>query len=106
RKGDHVVAFDDLYGGTRRLFSQTLSNFGLDFTYVDAREARNVNRAIGKRTKMIWLESPTNPLLKICDIRAISEAASRHHLITVLDTTFMTPTFHIHIRPRLHTMTI
>ena len=93
RKGDHVVAFDDLYGGTRRLFSQTLSNFGLDFTYVDAREARNVNRAIGKRTKMIWLESPTNPLLKICDIRAISEVASRHQIITVLDNTFMSPYF-------------
>ena len=93
RKGDHVVAFDDLYGGTRRLFSQTLSNFGLDFTYVDAREARNVNRAISKRTKMIWLESPTNPLLKICDIRAISEVASRHQIITVLDNTFMSPYF-------------
>ena len=93
RKGDHVVAFDDLYGGTRRLFSQTLSNFGLDFTYVDAREARNVNRAIGKRTKMIWLESPTNPLLKICDIRAISEVASRHQIITVVDNTFMSPYF-------------
>src|SRR3989449_7838441 len=93
RKGDHVVAFDDLYGGTRRLFSQTLSNFGLDFTYVDAREARNVNRAISKRTKMIWLESPTNPLLKICDIRAISEVASRHQIITVVDNTFMSPFF-------------
>src|SRR5438034_1253783 len=80
KKGDHVVAFDDLYGGTRRLFSQTLANFGLDFTYVDAREARNVDRAVSRRTKMIWLESPTNPLLKICDIRAISEVASRHQL--------------------------
>ncbi|HLQ20967.1 MAG TPA: aminotransferase class I/II-fold pyridoxal phosphate-dependent enzyme [Nitrososphaerales archaeon] len=93
KKGDHVVAFDDLYGGTRRLFSQTLSNFGLDFTYVDAREARNVDRAISKRTKMIWLESPTNPLLKICDIKAISEVASRHQIITVVDNTFMSPYF-------------
>ena len=93
KKGDHVVAFDDLYGGTRRLFSQTLSNFGLDFTYVDAREARNVDRAVSKRTKMIWLESPTNPLLKICDIKAISEVASRHQIITVVDNTFMSPYF-------------
>src|SRR5256712_12754561 len=94
RKGDHVVAFDDLYGGTRRLFSQPLSNFGLDCTYVGAREARNVNRARGKRTKMIWLEPPTSPLLKICDIRAISEVASRHEIITVGDSTFMSPYFH------------
>ena len=93
KKGDHVVAFDDLYGGTRRLFSQILSNFGLDFTYVDAREVRNVDRAVGERTKMIWLESPTNPLLKICDIKAISEVASRHHAITVVDNTFMSPYF-------------
>src|SRR5207245_7331636 len=76
RKGDHVVAFDDLYGGTRRLFSQTLSNFGLDFTYVDAREARNVNRAIGKRTKLIWLASPTNPPCRTCHLRAIPAVAS------------------------------
>jgi len=58
-KGDHVAAFDDLYGGTRRLFSQTLANFGLDFTYVDAREARR-RSTVSRRTKMIWLESPTN----------------------------------------------
>src|SRR3989454_11211900 len=93
KKGDHVVAFDDLYGGTRRLFSQTLANFGLDFTYVDAREARNVDRAVSRRTKMIWLESPTNPLLKICDIKAISEVASRHQITTVVDNTFMSPYF-------------
>jgi cystathionine gamma-lyase len=93
KKGDHVVAFDDLYGGTRRLFSQTLSNFGLDFSYVDAREARNVDRAVGKRTKMIWLESPTNPLLKICDIKAISEVAASHQITTVVDNTFMSPYF-------------
>src|SRR2546426_11949990 len=55
KKGDHVVAFDDLYGGTRRLFSQILSNFGLDFTYVDAREVRNVDRAAGWRAEVEWV---------------------------------------------------
>ncbi len=92
-KGDHVVAFDDLYGGTRRLLSQTLSKFGLDVTYVDATETENVEKALASRTRMIWLESPTNPLLKMCDIKAISGVASRHQLITVVDNTFMSPYF-------------
>jgi cystathionine gamma-lyase len=92
-KGDHVVAFDDLYGGTRRLFSDVLSNFGLEFTYVDAREPENVEKAIKKNTRMIWLETPTNPLLRLCDIKAISEIGKAHNIITVVDNTFMSPYF-------------
>jgi cystathionine gamma-lyase len=92
-KGDHVVAFDDLYGGTRRLFSDVLSNFGLEFTYVDAREPENVEKAIKKNTRMIWLETPTNPLLRMCDIKAISEIGKAHNIITVVDNTFMSPYF-------------
>jgi len=93
KRGDHVVAFDDLYGGTRRLFNETLTKFGLKFTYVDARETRNIERAIGQRTRVIWLETPTNPLLKLCDVQAISEVASRRGIITVVDNTFMSPYF-------------
>ncbi|MEE9116308.1 MAG: PLP-dependent aspartate aminotransferase family protein [Thermoplasmata archaeon] len=93
RKGDHVIAFDDLYGGTRRLFNETLSNFGLKFTYVDARNPENIDNAVEGDTRLIWLETPTNPLMKICDIERISEIAKERDLITVVDNTFMSPCF-------------
>jgi len=93
KKGDHIVAFDDLYGGTRRLFNQTLSNFGLGFTYVDARYVENVERAIKSNTRVIWLETPTNPLMKLCDIGATSKIATERNIITVVDNTFMSPYF-------------
>lgn len=93
KAGDHVVAFDDLYGGTRRLFSQTLTKFSLRFTYVDARKTENVEKAITNKTKMIWLETPTNPLLKICDIRAISRVSREKGLIAVVDNTVASPYF-------------
>jgi len=91
KKGDHVVAFDDLYGGTRRLFNRMLSNFGVEFTYVDATNTENVEAAFRKNTRMVWLETPTNPLLKLCDIKAISKTAKAHGIITVLDNTFASP---------------
>ncbi len=91
RKGDHIVAFEDLYGGTRRLFDLTLSNFGLEFTYVDATRPENVKAAIKNNTKMIWLETPTNPLLKLCDIKSVSRIAKDSNLITVVDNTFASP---------------
>lgn len=93
RKNDHAVAFDDLYGGTRRLFNKVLSRFGLKFTYVDARNPSNVEKAIKENTRMIWLETPTNPLMKLCDIKAISEIGKSRNIITVVDNTFMTPYF-------------
>ncbi len=71
KNGDHIVAFDDLYGGTQRLFNQILSNFGLEFTYVDATSPENIEKAIQRNTRMFWLETPTNPLMKLCDIKAI-----------------------------------
>jgi cystathionine gamma-lyase len=67
--GDHVVAFDDLYGGTRRLFDSVLTKSGLEFTYVDARDSQNVRQAITDKTKLVWLETPTDPLMRMCDIR-------------------------------------
>ncbi len=91
KKGDHVIAFEDLYGGTRRLFDCTLTNFGLEFTYVDATNPENVKGAIKSNTKLVWLETPTNPLLKLCDIYAISKTAKENSLITVVDNTFASP---------------
>jgi cystathionine gamma-lyase len=91
RSGDHLVAFDDLYGGTKRLFNQVMTNYGLSFAYVDARDPKNVEKAILKNTKMIWVESPTNPLMKLCDIKTISEIAKKKNILLVVDNTFMTP---------------
>ncbi len=91
KQGDHIVAFEDLYGGTRRLFDQTLANFGLEFTYVDATKTENVTVAIKNNTKIIWLETPTNPLLKLCDITEISKIAKARKVITVVDNTFASP---------------
>lgn len=91
---DHVIAFDDLYGGTRRLFNEIFNqNFKVDFSYVDARNTENVIKAINDKTKLIWLETPTNPSMKLCDIRAISEIAKKKNIIVVVDNTFMSPYF-------------
>ncbi len=91
--GNHVVAFDDLYAGTRRLFDILNRNFKVEFTYVDARYPENVETAIKPNTKLIWLETPTNPLMKLCDIRAISEIAKEKGILVVVDNTFATPYF-------------
>jgi cystathionine gamma-lyase len=89
---DHVIAFDDLYGGTRRLFGAILSkNFRIEASYVDAREPDRVEKAIKKNTRVIWLESPTNPLMRLCDIQAISKIAKKSSLLVVVDNTFMSP---------------
>jgi cystathionine gamma-lyase len=93
KKGDHVVGFDDLYGGTKRLFQRTMANFGLDFTFVDAGYTPNVADAILDNTKLIWLETPTNPLMKLCDIREIAKIAKEQGILTVVDNTFMSPFF-------------
>ncbi|NJE26512.1 cystathionine gamma-synthase [Thermococcus sp. MV5] len=93
KKDDHIVAFDDLYGGTKRLFNRVMERFGIEFTYVDAREPEKVRSAIKENTKMIWLETPTNPLLKLADIKAISEIAHERNLIVVVDNTFASPYF-------------
>lgn len=92
--GDHIIAFDDLYGGTRRLFNRILAErFNIQASFVDARDLNEIEKSITAKTRMIWLETPTNPLLKMCDIKAISALAERHHLITVVDNTFMSPYF-------------
>ncbi len=91
--GDHVVAFDDLYGGTRRLFDSVLAKFGVEFTYVDARDSENVHQAITDKTKLVWLETPTNPLMRMCDIREIADISREEGVITAVDNTFMSPYF-------------
>lgn len=91
KSGDHLVAFDDLYGGTKRLFNQIMAKYGLKFSYVDAQDSKNVKKAILPNTKMVWVESPTNPLMKLCDIKAISEIAKKRNILLVVDNTFMTP---------------
>ena len=92
--GDHVLAFDDLYGGTRRLFNRILDpHFKVEVTYVDARDPRRVKEALRRNTRLIWLESPTNPLMKICDIAEIAEIAGEVKLPVVVDNTFLSPYF-------------
>ena len=93
KRGDHVVAADDVYGGTYRLFEQVLRNFGMSFTYVDARDTDKIESAIRKNTRMIWIETPTNPLMKIVDIGKTARIAHRAEALTVVDNTFMSPYF-------------
>lgn len=94
KSGDHVVVFDDLYGGTKRLFNKVFSqNFKIEFSYIDAVDMENVKNVIKSNTKLIWLESPTNPLMKLCDIKAISEIAREQNILVVVDNTFMSPYF-------------
>ena len=90
KPGDHVVAFDDLYGGTFRLFNEIKAkSAGISITYLDLN--KNFSKQIKKNTKMIWIETPTNPLLKITDLKRISRIAKKNNLITVCDNTFATP---------------
>jgi cystathionine gamma-synthase/cystathionine gamma-lyase len=89
--GDHVVVGDDVYGGVYRLFERVLSRYKLTFTYVDARSTEEVQKAVRSDTKMLWLETPTNPLLKLADLRALAEIAKNCNLISVVDNTFASP---------------
>src|SRR6202163_4775944 len=93
RSGDHVVCGNDLYGGVPRLFNQVLANFGMEFAYVDTSDAKNVERAIRKNTRMVYIETPTNPLMSLSDIAAISQVCRRKKVELVVDNTFMSPYF-------------
>lgn len=89
--GDHVLAGNDLYGGTYRLFEQVFQQFGLSFTFVDMSKKENVRLAIRPDTRMIWIETPTNPLLGIVDIKAVTALARKAEALSVVDNTFATP---------------
>jgi cystathionine beta-lyase/cystathionine gamma-synthase len=86
--GSHIVASDDIYGGTFRLFHRVLERVGLRFTFVDATRTENVTDAIENQTRLIWLESPTNPLLKLVDITAVAKAARERNVLVAVDNTF------------------
>ena len=89
--GDHVVAGDDLYGGTYRLFTKVFSRFGMEFSFVDMAETSGLERVINPATRLVWLETPTNPLLKVMDIAALAEIAKASGALVVVDNTFATP---------------
>jgi len=93
KSGDHVVCGNDLYGGTPRLFNQVMTNFGLQFTYVDTSAAENVERAMRKNTRMVFVETPTNPLMSLSDLEVISKICRRKNAELVVDNTFMSPYF-------------
>ncbi|MFN3455212.1 MAG: trans-sulfuration enzyme family protein, partial [Pseudobdellovibrio sp.] len=91
--GDHVIAMDDMYGGTFRLFDKVLKHHGLTFSYTDLTDIANVEKAITPQTKMIWVETPTNPTLKLADIKKISALAAQKGILVAVDNTFMSPYF-------------
>lgn len=93
KAGDHVVSIDDVYGGTRRLFTRVFAQFGIEFTYGNFADGEQVKGLIRKGTRMIWIESPTNPLLKIVDIASVASSARKAGILTVVDNTFATPYF-------------
>jgi cystathionine beta-lyase/cystathionine gamma-synthase len=93
KAGDHVVCGNDLYGGTPRLFNTVLVNFGLEFSYIDTSDAENVEKAIRKNTRMVYVETPTNPLMRLSDLKAISAICRRKKVWLVVDNTFMSPYF-------------
>jgi len=91
KAGDHILCNDDLYGGTNRLFSKVFTKFGLEITLVDTQDAKKVENNVKPNTKMIWVETPTNPTLKVIDIKAMAAIARKHGALLVVDNTFLTP---------------
>ena len=91
KKDDDILVCNDLYGGTYRLFSDFLPNYGITFRISDANNETEFEKSIRKSTKMIWLETPTNPLMLVLDIERISRIAKRNGLLTVVDNTFASP---------------
>ena len=96
KSGDHIVSSDDVYGGVSRLFNRILIHFGMEFTYVNTSNPEEVEAAIRPETKMVWIETPTNPLLKVTDVEAVGKIAHDHGLLFGVDSTFATP---YHLRP-------
>ncbi|SMC20074.1 cystathionine gamma-synthase [Clostridium acidisoli DSM 12555] len=91
--GDHVIISDDLYGGTYRLFEDVYKNYGIEVTYVDTTNLEEILKAIKHNTKAFYIETPSNPMMKISDIKKISELARNNGVITIVDNTFLTPYF-------------
>ena len=85
--GDEIIAGNDLYGGTRRIFTQVFGNYGLKFHFTPMDNMADIEALINERTKMIWLETPTNPMMHIVDVRAVCDVAKRNNLLLVVDNT-------------------
>ncbi|PIU00424.1 MAG: cystathionine gamma-synthase [Bdellovibrionales bacterium CG10_big_fil_rev_8_21_14_0_10_45_34] len=93
KSGDHIICGDDVYGGTFRLFDKVIKNFGIDISYVDLTTAKSFESAVRPNTKMVWMETPTNPMLKLAPIEEICSVAKKKGIVTVVDNTFMSPFF-------------
>ncbi|HBM17306.1 MAG TPA: cystathionine gamma-synthase [Lentisphaeria bacterium] len=91
RPGDHIISGEDVYGGTYRLFEKVFAHYGITATYVDGVNPEEIEKAIRKETRMIWLETPTNPLLQLTDIAAVAKIAKKRNLLLAVDNTFATP---------------
>lgn len=91
RPGDEVITGDDLYGGTYRMFTKVFANFGIKFHFIDMKNANNIKQHINAKTKLIWLETPTNPTMQVIDIQACADIAKQHKLICAVDNTFASP---------------
>lgn len=91
RPGDHVIAPNDLYGGTYRQFTTVFATYGIEFSFIDMTDMEEVEAACTEQTKLIWIETPTNPLLRIVDIEALSAFAKKHDAFSVVDNTFASP---------------
>ena len=91
KSGDHIVCSDDVYGGVSRLYNNLLVNYDLTFTYVNSSNPQEVKDAIQDNTKLIWIETPTNPLLKVTDLDAMGKIAKKHNILYGVDSTFSTP---------------
>ena len=93
KSGDHVICSDDVYGGVSRHFNNILVHYGIEFTYVNTSNPDEVTSALKKNTKLLWVETPTNPLLKITDLNAMNKIAKSNNLLFGVDATFSTPIF-------------
>ena len=91
KSGDHIICSDDVYGGVSRLYNNLLVNYDLTFTYVNSSNPREIEDAILDNTKLIWIETPTNPLLKVTDLEAVGLIAKKHNILYGVDATFSTP---------------
>lgn len=92
-QGDHVIVGEDVYGGTYRLFDKVYRRYGVEFSFIDSQDVNNAQKAIRPNTKLIWLETPTNPLLRLADLEAYVGVAKQHKLIVAVDNTFASPYF-------------
>ncbi len=90
-QGDHIIVGSDVYGGTYRAMTKVFTRYGIEFDFVNTTDVKNIEAKINDQTKMLFIETPSNPLLRVTDIQAVSELAKQYQLLTVVDNTFMTP---------------